>query len=709
MLPEPVPVVAAGWCGRLRRQQLVAVLMLPLASLAHAAFPDFSQVRAAHRPSEAVWLDRHGQPLQVSRIDRSVRRLAWVPLRQIAPVLQGAVIASEDQRFAEHSGVDWQAAAGALVERLQGSPRGASTLSMQLAGLLDADLKPGSDGRSVLQKLAQVSAARGLEQRWSKAQILEAYLNLASFRGELQGIGAAAAGLFGKQPHGLNQGEAILLAALLRGPNAAADVVARRSCELAAQLKARVGCAYLQGLGAQALAARSNLADIALAPELPALLPLRPGERRKTTLDADLQAFVRDVLQRQIVGLRERNVNDAAAVVLDNASGAVLAYVGNIGRQASASQVDGAAARRQAGSTLKPFIYALAFEQRYLTPASLLDDSPVHLDTPSGLYVPQNYDKNFHGTVSARRALAGSLNVPAVRTLLLTGTAPAFNLLQQLGFNLPYNGDHYGFALALGAPDVTLLQLTNAYRALANGGRYSASSLSGSKPAWRSTAIGTAASWLAADILSDRSARSITFGLENPLATRYWSAVKTGTSKDMRDNWCVGFSRRYSVGVWVGNFSGEPMWDVSGVTGAAPAWLEILNRLHATQPSLPPAAPKGIVPQAIRYRPPTEPPRHEYFIAGTEQTVWQAADSGGNPIRYPGQGEVIALDPDIPASHQQIWLRAERAGEWWLDGMKLGSGANWRWTPSKGKHRLRWQAGQGGASAQLQFEVRAAQ
>ena len=671
-----------------------------------AAVADFSRVRADYRPSEAVWLDRLGRPLQVSRVDRSVRRLAWVPLRQVSPALQRAVIVSEDRRFGEHEGVDWQAAAGALVDRLQGSPRGASTLSMQLAGLLDADLRPGRDGRNVVQKLGQIAAARELEQRWSKPQILEAYLNLAPFRGELQGIGAAAAGLFGKLPHGLNQGEAIVLASLLRGPNAPAEVVARRSCELAAQMQARVGCAYLQGLSAQALSARSPFSEAALAPVLPALLPLKAGEQRKTTLDADLQGYVRDVLQRQIDGLRERNVNDAAAVVLDNASGAVLAYVGNLGRAASASQVDGVAARRQAGSTLKPFVYALAFQQRLLTPASLLDDSPVHLDTPSGLYVPQNYDKEFRGVVSARRALAGSLNVPAVRTLLLTGTTPAFSLLQQLGFRLPHDGDYYGFALALGAPDVSLLQLSNAYRALANGGSYGAARFVAGKPVQQPTAIGPAAAWMTADILSDRGARSLTFGLENPLATRYWSAVKTGTSKDMRDNWCIGFSRRYTVGVWVGNFNGEPMWDVSGVTGAAPAWQEILNHLHRSTPSLPPPVPSGLVAQRIRYQPAVEPARREWFIGGTQQIVWQQAGAGGNAILYPGNGEIIALDPDIPPQRQQIWFSAERDGEWWLNGKKLGSGSQWRWQPVAGRYLLRWREKRGGGSDQLRFEVR---
>jgi len=290
--------------------------------------------------------------------------------------------------------------------------------------------------------------------------------------------------------------------------------------------------------------------------------------------------------------------------------------------------------------------------------------------------------------------------------LLLTGTTPAFNLLQQLGFRLPHDGDYYGFALALGAPDVSLLQLSNAYRALANGGSYGAARFVAGKPVPQPTAIGPAAAWLTADILSDRGARSLTFGLENPLATRYWSAVKTGTSKDMRDNWCIGFSRRYTVGVWVGNFNGEPMWDVSGVTGAAPAWQEILNHLHRSTPSLPPAAASGLVAQRIRYQPAVEPARREWFIGATQQAVWQQAGAGGNAILYPGNGEIIALDPDIPPQRQQIWFSAERDGEWWLNGKKLGSGSQWRWQPVTGRYLLRWREKRGGGSDQLRFEVR---
>ncbi|MDQ5889333.1 MAG: penicillin-binding protein, partial [Pseudomonadota bacterium] len=158
----------------------------------------------------------------------------------------------------------------------------------------------------------------------------------------------------------------------------------------------------------------------------------------------------------------------------------------------------------------------------------------------------------------------------------------------------------------------------------------------------------------------------------------------------------------------VGNFNGEPMWDVSGVSGAAPAWLEIINHLHASLPSPPPAPANGLVAQQIAYLPPVEVARREWFVRGTQQALWQVSESGANPIRYPGNGSIIALDPDIPPQRQQIWFSAERSGEWWLDGVKLGQGEAWRWSPVAGKHRLQWRAAQGGQRAQVQFEVRPA-
>ncbi len=218
-----------------------------------------------------------------------------------------------------------------------------------------------------------------------------------------------------------------------------------------------------------------------------------------------------------------------------------------------------------------------------------------------------------------RTALASSLNVPAVRTTDMVGVEVFADRLRRLGFSgLVEEGDYYGAALALGSADVTLWQLVNAYRTLANGGRYSELRLTTDADTQKSIQIySPEASFVISDILSDRASRSTTFGLENSLATRYWSAVKTGTSKDMRDNWCVGYTDKFTVGVWVGNSSGAPMRDVTGITGAAPTWLNVMNYLHDRFGSGQIVRPPDVTLSKVSFPGAVEPSRQEWFVADT--------------------------------------------------------------------------------------------
>ena len=365
-------------------------------------------------------------------------------------------------------------------------------------------------------------------------------------------------------------------------------------------------------------------------------------------MDAGVQRFAQGALIHQLDTLSAERVRDGAVLVVDNRSGEVLAYVGNAGN----GFVDGVVAPRQAGSTLKPFLYEMAISRRLLTAASVLKDAPVNLVTPTGLYVPQNYDNDFRGPVSLRTALGSSLNVPAVRTLMLVGAESFVSQLRRLGFSqLTEGGDFYGYSLALGSAEVNLWQLVNAYRTLANSGEFSPLTLVAEQKTRRYRVLNRDASYIVSDILADRSARGLTFGLENVLATPFWSAVKTGTSKDMRDNWCVGYSGRYTVGVWVGNFDGSPMQDVSGVTGAAPVWLEVMRYLHYEQPAALPRPVPGVVAAEIHYSPAIETPRREWFLRGTETTEVRLPDHSEPRmarIAYPARGAILAVDPDIP-------------------------------------------------------------
>ncbi len=729
---------------------LVAALVL-CAALPARAVPAFAEVRSGWQASDTVLLDRAGQPIHRLRTDERVRRGDWAALADVSPALRQAVLYSEDRRFYQHSGVDWRAVSAAAWANLWNTrTRGASTLTMQLAGLLDDDLRQTGGGRSLGQKARQAVMATRLESHWRKDQILEAYLNLVPLRGELVGIDALSRTLFAKAPHGLQDHEAAITAALVRAPNARPQAVAQRACEVLRAMRhgAPTDCVALDMQVETALARRAFTPSDGIAPHaarrLLAATARGPAPATlRSTLDGTLQRLALDTLQRQVRELHGRNVADGAMVVLDNASGDVLAWVGSTGPLSAAAEVDGVTAPRQAGSTLKPFLYAQAMAERRLTAASLLDDSPEQLQTASGLYIPQNYDRQFKGHVSARVALAASLNVPAVRTLVMVSPDAFARQLNALGIALKQGGDHYGYSLALGSAEVNLLQLTNAYRALANGGRYCGVRLQAADKAPApgqgecTPAIDPGATFIVGDILSDPLARSRTFGTDSVLATRVWTAVKTGTSKDMRDNWAVGYSQRYTVGVWLGNASGAAMWDVSGTSGAAPVWATLMRQLHAQTPSRAPAPPAGVVRRAVRFGDQLEAARDEWFLPGTEQALFAIDSTAGHArpssaagrnglnsgdeaasvparITAPQDGTILALDPDIPPARQRLTLLADAGSaapsglRWWIGTREVGRGTQAQWLPWPGRHVVQLRDAAGRVQDERRIEVRGA-
>ncbi|MET0311747.1 MAG: penicillin-binding protein 1C [Burkholderiaceae bacterium] len=695
---------------------------------AAAALPSFEEVRAAHTPSDTLLLDRQGEVLHRLRTDGTVRRGAWTALADISPAMRHAMVVSEDKRFYEHSGIDWRAASAAAWGNLFNTrTRGASTITMQLAGLLDGDWRRGPDGRSVIQKAGQAVAAQVLDRRWRKDQILEAYLNEVPFRGEIVGIDALSRTLFGKAPHGLDEREAALAAALVRGPNAKPRVAAQRACGVLQAMQPRGPKNLCEGLDIQveaALQTRAFEASEGIAPHAARRLAGKgAGVTVRSTLSAPVQRFAVRTLQQHLRELAGRNVEDGAIVVLDNASGDVLAYVGSSGELSGAAEVDGAASPRQPGSTLKPFLYAQALAEKRITAASLLEDSPAHIPTASGLYIPQNYDRQFKGWVSARTALGASLNVPAVRTLVMVGPDDFHRQLRAAGIPLRESGGYFGYSLALGSAETSLLALANAYRALANGGRAGEVRFApGTAKARPVQAIDARAAFIVGDILSDGNARARTFGTDSILATRFWTAVKTGTSKDMRDNWAVGWSQRYTVGVWVGNAGGAPMWDVSGTSGAAPVWASVMHHLHAREPSRAPRPPAGLVQARAGFGQGLEATRTEWFIAGTQQASFAVepqhkataiqrvrAEGAATRIMAPAPGTIVALDPDIPPQRQRLSFSAEgRDVRWRMDGKDFARGNEVKWLPWPGRHVVQLVDASGGVLDEIRIEVRGA-
>ena len=660
--------------------------------------PTFKQVKETYKKSDALLLDRYGQAIHEMRIDKEGRRLEWIDLRDISPAFIKAVLHVEDRRFYQHHGVDWY---GIFFSSLQNplSPkmRGASTIAMQLTSLLDKKLKPKGARRSLQQKWNQIRAARNLEKTWSKQQIFEAYLNLISYRVELQGISAASRGLFAKEPSGLDEAESLILASLITSPNAPIDRIIQRACFFGQSLGKQTTNKSIKAVAEERLRSPYQIKPaVAIAPQVAHILLKGGAPKVVSTIDGKLQRFAYETLNHYLESLKEGNVSDGAVLVIDNKTGEILAYVGNSGPTSSASLMNGITTRRQAGSTLKPFLYELAIEKGLLTAASLLEDSPLQISTPSGLYIPHNYDNYFRGYVSVRTALSASINIPAVRTLQLVGLIPFMDRLKHLGFeSLTEEPEYYGYSLALGSADITLIELANAYRTLANEGRWSPPRLSFDKKVEKSRQVlKKNAAFIISNILSDREARSTTFGLENPLSTKFWTAAKTGTSKDMRDNWCLGYSEKYTVGVWMGNFSGEPMRNVSGVSGAAPIWLEMMNYLHANRPSKPPQLPVGVILAKASFHQDMEASRRECFLKGTEpvsqlrlNTFYQKPH-----ILYPANEALISIDPEIPEDLQRVPFHFQppiNQYEWVLNDKRIGiSDAFFLWKPERGNHVL---------------------
>jgi penicillin-binding protein 1C len=721
------PIFGSGWIRHKWWLIMGSCLLIPIAiyfldsNLASLPVPSFIEVQGIYRSSDIRFLDRGGSFLQRVRIDSTRRNLDWFSLNQISPSLVTTVLEAEDRNFYRHSGVEW----GAVLKGLSGwmigrGERGASTISMQLSSLLAPALRPAKNQRrSPWQKWQQIQTARQLERSWTKPQILEAYFNLVSFRGELQGVAAASAVFFGKLPHGLNDEESALLAVLLRDPNASLELATRRANRLLQTLNRGADISQMPRLAKAALGqAKPASLEPGWAPHaarriLKEYSSLQPkGKEILTTIDGPLQRYALEVLQRQLLSLSSQNVKDGAVLIIENSSGKVLAYLGNSGPLSSAPLVDGIQARRQAGSTLKPFLYSLAFEKRLITAASMLEDAPLEIPVSTGIYRPENYNRRFLGLVTARTALASSLNIPAVRLILLTGIEPFTALLGKLGFRDLEDSSFYGPSLALGSADVTLWDLTNAYRCLASGGVWSNLKLSSalSQGFLSHRVFSPPVAYLVSDILSDRESRATTFNLENPLSTRFWSAVKTGTSKDMRDNWCIGYSRHYTTGVWVGNFYGESMWNVSGIMGAAPVWIEIMSYLHQAEFSTPPRPPASLTKHYIQIEAP--PRTHaEWFLTGTEPADNQkAAPIIPAKITSPVAGSVIALDPDIPPDRQRVMFEAQPATAsftWFLNGQEITAElGRVLWSPEPGRFNLELRDAKNRILDNVKFEVR---
>jgi penicillin-binding protein 1C len=556
------------------------------------ALPLPAMVLSRGRGDGVTIVDRHGLPLRSTRAaDGSNAR--WVPYAEIDPNIINAFIAVEDRHFWDHRGIDARAMARAVRDNLRARHvvSGGSTITMQLARLA----RPAA--RTWGGKVVQALWALRLERHLGKQQILEQYLNRVQLGQGTVGVQAASALYFGASASELSIGQAATLAGLAHAPSrdnphvSPRRALARRSVALVRMRRLGYATRGDAARARQEPLVGTSPGTLFLAPHFTSHVlswiaegqpgAVGPGNLVRTSLDIELQTALEGEVRHTVSVLRDRGVLHAAIVVLDNSSGDVLAWVGSPDFWAPDNgQTDMVVSPRQPGSALKPFLYGLAFDRGY-TAATVLPDIPKSFATATGPYRPRDYDRRFRGPTRAREALASSYNVPAVDLLSQMGTASMLHTLHLAGFeSLQRDPEFYGLGLALGDGDVTLIELANAYRALANGGEWrpwtwrstapsiAGTSTSDSSPSGR--VMSPIASAIVLDILADPVARIPGFGLSTPFDFPFPVAVKTGTSRHFTDNWAVATTHGFTVAVWAGNFSGRPMEGVNGVTGAGP-------------------------------------------------------------------------------------------------------------------------------------------
>ena len=569
-----------------------------LALAAWVAVPIPAEMLAPTEAPSVTITDRHGVVLRTTRAaDGS--RARWMPIGEIDPQIITAFIAVEDRRFLERSArgapgaIDARALARAVRDNLRARRivSGASTITMQTARLI----RPSSRGWG--GKLVQALWAFRLAAHLSSDEILEQYLNRVQLGQGAVGVPSAAALYAGASAQSVSLAQAALLAGIAHAPSSDNPLVsphrARTDRSLALSRMLRAGYASSDAVERAEREPVLTAGDATpfLAPHFTTRVlgwfdrDAGYGGVLRTSLDIALQHEIEAEVRRTVEDLRAEGARQAAAVVLDNHTGEILAWVGSPDFWAdTGGQTDMVVSPRQPGSALKPFLYGLAFD-RGLTPATILADIPHEYRTSTGPYRPRNYDHRYHGPVRAREALASSFNVPAVALADRMSAASLLGTLHRAGFaSLTRSADYYGLGLALGNGDVTLLELANAYRSLANGGVWrpyswetveAGDARSGAIPVVATDSVGRRvmsplSAALVLDILSDADARIPGFGLQTPLEFPFRAAAKTGTSRHFTDNWAVATTAGFTVAVWVGNFSGRPMEGVSGVSGAGP-------------------------------------------------------------------------------------------------------------------------------------------
>lgn len=605
-------VVSAGLATVLLATLLFGIGYVWIAS----QLPPAEELRSrSHQFATTQILDKDGNLLW-EIIDPTGGRRTYVTLDQISPYLIASTLATEDRYFYINVGVDPIAIARAVFSNFSEGQivSGASTITQQLARNIFLDPKERTE-RSFSRKIREGVLAVEINRRYSKDQILEFYLNQIYYGNLAYGIEAAARTYFGKSASELTLSEAAMLAGLPQSPAIHDPFVNPNGAKARQQivLGLLVEAGYITLEQARDAAAEPlEFQDLAFPLEAPHFVSLvrqeleqnvppayiyQAGLQVYTTLDPHLQAIAEEAVLKRVNELADRNVSNGALVAMDVTTGNILALVGSkdFRDEKINGQVNMITSLRQPASTIKPLTYLAAFERLGWTPSTLMLDVPVEYPDDSGnVYRPRNMDDQFHGPVSVRAALANSYNIPAVKTLEKVKISALKEMAARLGITT-LNRNNYGLSLTLGSGEVSVLEMTGAYQAIANQGILVQPTtilkitdnfgreIKPVRPQPRRV-LHEAHAYLITHILADNEVRTPAYDPDGTLQLSRPAAAKTGTTNDFRDSWTIGYTPEILAGVWVGNADNQPMVEVDGVTGAGHIWRDFMERAHEGRP-----------------------------------------------------------------------------------------------------------------------------
>ena len=680
------------------RHKILAVFGLALLAFALKTYADIRPVnKSLHQiVSDAQKLQvlaRDGKPLNFSYLNE------WniydnLPLHEIPDFLQKAFVVSEDKRFYTHKGVDWKARASAILQDIKHrkTVRGASTISEQVARMITP--RP----RNLWSKWIEGFEANILEDKFSKSDILEFYLNQIPYASNRRGVLQASRYYFNRDLNTLTKKEMLALVVLARAPSyydlyknqkSIEDAVTRLADKLGVAQEITSEKLVLQKPTLPANATHfvnyimNNLANNDVGKSV-----------IKTSLDSNLQQKVQKILEKRISSLSTKKVNNGAVLVVDHTSGEIIAWVvGN-------SEINAVLSPRQPGSALKPFLYTTALEKGW-NASTIIDDSPYSEIIGMGLHNFKNYSNTFYGKITLREALGNSLNIPALKTIAYVEPKKYLDKLHEAGFaSLDKDASFYNEGLALGNGEVSLLELVRGYTMLANKGVYRELSFSAEQKNPESKQVfSEEATSLISNILSDPWARRLEFGGNSVLNLPVQAAVKTGTSTDYRDAWAVGFNHRYVVGVWMGNLDHEPTDGITGATGPALVLRSIFSELNKNSNSRklylsPKLEQKDICIDYDNGQPCVM--RTEYFMQGREPEEKEKTSTTENfEISRPSDGMQMAYDPRVPSDHQAFEFALSGVADdakviWIINGSREEetTGKKYLWPIKRGKFKL---------------------